>query len=178
MEKLTFEHLHRVFRVFFFFGFFLIGFHSMQDWRATTKYGVTGKRRRKRSKGYTVGKLFRKSQRKKVSINSKPSVNGAIFYHCLSSVRYLWIGINISYIQELINAFLCYCNMNTKKFASYWRINFSIREKFLLRKNYASVTDWVSQCVKNPMLFKTLELNHNILMLFNIYFQIPLTLLQ
>ena len=43
--------------------FFLIEFHSMQGWTATTKDGVKIKRRK--------GKLYRKNPRKKVSINSR-----------------------------------------------------------------------------------------------------------
>ena len=45
--------------IYFSLFFFLIGIHSMQDWTATAKHGVTTKRSTKRLKH--TGNLFRKN---------------------------------------------------------------------------------------------------------------------
>ena len=48
--------------------FFLIEFHSMQDWTVTTRDGVTRKRRKRRKHRR---KLYRKNPKKKVFVNSR-----------------------------------------------------------------------------------------------------------
>ena len=48
---------------------FLIGFYSMQGWTATMRYGAAKKKEGKDEKN--IGKLIRKSPKKKVSIAGK-----------------------------------------------------------------------------------------------------------
>ena len=51
--------------------FFLIGFHSMQGWTATTKHGVKEKEEKD---GKHIGKLFRKSPKEEgvLTLDLKP----------------------------------------------------------------------------------------------------------
>ena len=61
-----------------YFRFFLIGIHSMQDWTATTRHGVTRKRTTKRLKD--TGNQITKNLQLKISVNSKIIGQRKAFY--------------------------------------------------------------------------------------------------
>ena len=66
IKKIWFEFINRL-RISVFF---LIGIKSMQGWTATTRHGVTNKRKEKDKN--LIGKLFRKDKRCLLTLDFKP----------------------------------------------------------------------------------------------------------